>query len=146
MPHPTQSTYDDANLILRLYDLRREDKMRAARNWFVGNFRCKNMAEMSALCPPGSEFNAYFRQVASYWDMAGSFVNAGVLNGDLFFTNTREILVVWERVKPLISEMRGAFKDPTYLGNLEKAGIACADYVKRTGGDDAYAGFLARVS
>jgi hypothetical protein len=141
-----QSTYDDANLILRLYELRREDKMRAARNWFVANFRCKNMAEMSELCPPGTEANAYFRQVASYWDMAGSFVNNGVLNADLFFVNTREILLVWERVKPVIAEMRAAFKDPTYLGNLERAGIACAEFLTRTSGQEAYQAFVKRVS
>jgi hypothetical protein len=141
-----QSTYDDANLILRLYELRREDKMRAARNWFVANFRCKTMAEMGELCPPGTEANAYFRQVASYWDMAGSFVNAGVLNPDLFFMNTREILLVWTRVKPIHAEMRAAFKDPGYLGNLEKAGEACAEYVVRTSGKEAYEGFLKRIA
>lgn len=140
-----QSTYDDANLILRLYELRREDKMRAARNWFVANFRCKTMAEMSELCPPGTEANAYFRQVVSYWDMAGSFVSSGVLNADLFFTNTREILLVWERTRPLIAEMRAAFKDPNYLGNLEKTGQACADYIVRTSGQDAYDGFKKRI-
>lgn len=141
-----QSTYDDANLILRLYDLRREDKMRAARNWFVANFRCRTMAEMGELCPPGSEANAYYRQVVSYWDMAGSFVNAGVLNPDLFFMNTREILLVWERVKPIVAGARAAFKDPSYLGNLEKAGQACADYITRTSGEEAYKGFVARIS
>ncbi|MEO5922604.1 MAG: hypothetical protein ABIR70_02145 [Bryobacteraceae bacterium] len=141
-----QSTYDDANLILRLYELRREDKMRAARSWFVANFRCKTMAEMSALCPPGTEANAYFRQVVSYWDMAGSFVNSGVLNGDLFFTSTREILLAWERVKPIITELRAAFKDPSYLGNLEKAGSAAAEYITRTAGEEAYKAFVARIS
>lgn len=118
----SQPTYDDANLLLRLYELRREPKMRDARNWFFGNFKCKTMADYGQLCPPGSEHNAYFRQVASYWDMAGSFVNSGVMNPDLFFANSREILFVWERVKPIIGEVRGAFKDPHYLGNLEKAG------------------------
>jgi hypothetical protein len=140
-----QATYDDANLILRLYELRREEKMRAARNWFVANFRCKSLAEMQALCPPGTEHNAYYRQVASYWDMAGSFVNAGVLNADLFFANTREILLVWERLKPVIAEIRASFKDPTYLSNLEKAGEACAAYITRTAGEEAYKTFAARV-
>jgi hypothetical protein len=141
-----QATYDDANLILRLYEMRREEKMRAARNWFVSNFKCKTMADMQALCPPGSEPNAYFRQVASYWDMAGSFVNSGVLNGDLFFANTREILLTWERMRPVIVEVRAAFKDPTYLGNLEKAGQACAEWLTRTAGEEAYKAFVARVS
>jgi hypothetical protein len=57
----SQPTYDDANLLLRLYELRREPKMRDARNWFFGNFKCKTMAEFGQLCPPGSEPNAYFR-------------------------------------------------------------------------------------
>jgi hypothetical protein len=89
--------------------------------------------------------NAFYRQVASYWDMAGSFVNSGVLDGDLFFANTREILLVWERFKPIIAEIRTAFKDPTYLANLEKAGNASADYIRRTAGEEAYAAFTARV-
>ncbi len=142
---PSQPTYDDANLILRLYELRREAKMREARNWFFANFKCKTMADFSQLCPPGSETNAYFRQVASYWDMAGSFVNAGVLNADLFFANTREAIFVWERVKPVISEIRAAFKDPNYMGNLEKAGKACAEWIAKTSGEDAYKAFAARA-
>jgi hypothetical protein len=141
----SQPTYDDANLLLRLYELRREPKMREARNWFFGNFRCKTLAEYGQLCPLGSEPNAYFRQVASYWDMAGSFVNAGVMNPDLFFANSREILFVWERVKPILGEVRGAFKDPHYLGDLEKAGKACAEWVSKTSGEEAYKAFAARV-
>ena len=130
----SQPTYDDANLLLRLYELRREPKMREARNWFFGNFRCKTLAEYGQLCPLGSEPNAYFRQVASYWDMAG-----------LFLANSREILFVWERVKPILGEVRGAFKDPHYLGDLEKAGKACAEWVSKTSGEEAYKAFAARV-
>lgn len=140
-----QSTYDDANLVLRLYDLRREERMRTARNWFVANFRCQTMAQFGELCPPGSENNAYYRQVVSYWDMAGSFINAGVLSPDLFYANTREILLTWLRVQPLIGDIRIAFKDPTYLANLEQAGIGCADFLKRTAGEEAYKAFAARV-
>lgn len=141
----SQPTYDDVNLILKLYELRREAKMRDARNWFVGNFKCKTMAEFGQLCPPGSENNAYYRQCVSYWDMAGSFVNAGVLTPDLFFANTREILLTWERMKPIIAEIRTAFKDPNYLLNLEKAGGACAQWLAKSSGDEAYKAFVARV-
>ena len=77
--------------------------------------------------------------------MAASFVTSGVLNPDLFFANTREILFVWERVKPIIGEVRAAYKDPHYLGNLEKAGKACAEWVSKTSGEDAYKAFTARV-
>ena len=103
------------------------------------------MAEFSQLCPPGSETNAYYRQYTSYWDMAASFVNSGVLNAELFFSNAREVLFVWERVKPVIGEVRAAFKDPNYLGNLEKAGKACAEWVSKTSGEEAYKAFTARV-
>ncbi len=60
-----KATYDDVNLILKLYELRREDKMRAARSWFAANFKCKSMAEFGPLCPPGSESNAVMRQITS---------------------------------------------------------------------------------
>jgi hypothetical protein len=141
-----QATYDDVNLILRLYELRREDKMRAARGWFFGNFRCKNMEEFGKLCPPGTDANAHFRQFTSYWEMCASFVTAGVLNPDLFFANTREMLVCWERVKPIIGEVRAAFKDPSYLGNLEKCGIEFGNWISKTSGEEAYTGFVKRTA
>ena len=140
-----QPTYDDVNLILKLYELRREKKMREARNWFVANFKCKTLGDFWALCPPGSDPNAHFRQCASYWDMCGSFVNAGVLNADLFFVNTRELLLCWVRLSPVIEESRGAFGDPNYMGNLEKTGKACAEWLIRTSGQAAYDAFLKRV-
>ena len=115
----TQATYDDVNLILRLYDLRREGKMREARKWFISSFKARTTEEWNALCPLGSEENAYFRMVVTYWDMAASFVTDGVLNETLFFKNCREALYVWERVRDLVPSIRGTYKDPTYLKNLE---------------------------
>ena len=87
----SKATYDDVNLILKLYELRREEKMRAARSWFAANFKCKSMAEFGQLCPPGSEANAMMRQVTSYWEMAASFVTAGVLNEELLFAKQPRI-------------------------------------------------------
>src|SRR5271165_5299484 len=98
----TQATYDDANLILRLYELRREDKLRQAREWFAENCKVKSPEELMQLAPPGSKENAYVRMVVSYWEMACSFVTAGVLNQDLFFQSNGECLFVWERVRELI--------------------------------------------
>lgn len=138
-----KATYDDVNLILKLYELRREDKMRAARSWFVGNFKCKTKAESDALCPPGSEANAMFRQVTSYWDMAASFITAGVLNEELFFENNRELLFVWVRVEPIIAELRAAF-GPRYMKNLETVANAYGEFLDR-GGAGTYHAFKARV-
>ena len=80
------ATYDDAQLLLRLYELRREEKMRTARNWFMRNFRAETLEQFQDLCPLGSEENAYYRMVVSYWEMAASFVAMGVLHHELFAT------------------------------------------------------------
>ena len=124
-----KATYDDVNLILKLYDMRREEKMRAARAWFFANCKPKSMADFQQMCPPGSAENASFRQVASYWDMAASFVAAGVLNDVLFFQNNRELLFVWLRVEPVIGDMRTAFKDPNYMKNLETVATSFIAYL-----------------
>jgi hypothetical protein len=139
-----QATYDDVRLILRLYEMRREDKLRAARAWFSANFKAKTMAEYNQLCPRGSETNAYARQVTTYWDMVASFVNAGVLNQELFFQSGRELLFVWVRLEPLLGEFRAAMKDPEYYKNLETVGLAYAAHMKKKN-PEAYDGFVERV-
>ena len=139
-----QATYDDANLLLRLYELRRESKMREARAWFVSKFKPKSMADIQTLCPPGSDENARMRMVVTYWDMAASFITAGVLDGDLFFANNREMLLVYIRVRPLLPEMRAAFKDPTYWRNLEAVGEQFSAYLNKQAPGTLEA-FIARV-
>jgi hypothetical protein len=140
----SQATYDDVNLILKLYEMRREERMRAARSWFFANFKPKTMEAYQQLCPPGSDPNAFARQVTSYWDMAASFVTAGVLNEELLFQNNRELLFVWMRVEPIIGELRGAFKDPNYMKNLETVAKALIAYLDRSNPETVQA-FKARV-
>jgi hypothetical protein len=125
-------THDDANLILRLYELRREDKMRQARSWFVTNFFAKTMAEFNELCPPGSEPNAYARMVTSYWNMAASFMTNGVLNEDLFFQSGQELLLTWIRVKPLVAEMRTTTGYSNAWKNLEDVGERFIQHLNAT--------------
>jgi hypothetical protein len=139
------STYDDVNLMLRLYDIRREEKMRMARNWFVANFKPKSMAEFNHLCPPGSDQNAMARQVTSYWDMVASFIHAGVLNQDLFFQSNRELLFVWVRVHPIVDEVRAAFKDPSYMKNLETVANSYVEYLNKID-PETFPTFKARIS
>jgi hypothetical protein len=105
----SRPTYDDANLILRLYDMRREERMRKARAWFTANFKVKTWEELQKLAPGGSDENASYRMVVTYWDMVGSFITSGVLNKELFFESGRELLLVWERMRdvlPLASSTR----------------------------------------
>jgi hypothetical protein len=139
-----QATYDDANLLLRLYEMRREEKMREARAWFVANFKPKSMADIQQLCPPGSENNARMRMVSTYWDMAASFVTAGVLNADLFYANNREMLLVAIRLRPVLAEIRAAYKDPTFLANLETVAQQYSDHLNKVSPGTLDA-FVARV-
>jgi hypothetical protein len=144
MAQTAQATYDDANLVMRLYDLRREEKLREARAWFFASFKPKSMADIDQLCPLGSDNNARMRQVASYWDMAASFVTAGVLNPELFFASNREMLVVAVRFRPVMADLRAAFKDPSFLKNLETVGQQFSDYLDKAGPGTLDA-FVARV-
>src|SRR5215467_12535044 len=98
-------TYDDANLILKLYEIRREEKMRTARDWFGQNFHFKTMEEYNRQCPPNSSMNAYARMVTSYWDMVASFITGGILNQELFFQSGGEMLFVWERIRELVPQI-----------------------------------------
>jgi hypothetical protein len=139
-----QATYDDANLLLRLYDLRREPKMREARAWFVANFKPKSMEELQTLAPAGTENNARMRMVATYWDMAASFITAGVLNSDLFFQNNRELLLVALRMTPVLPAIRAAYKDPTFLKNLETVAGQYIEWLNRTT-PGTFEAFAARV-
>jgi hypothetical protein len=139
-----QATYDDANLILKLYELRREETLRKARSWFVANFNVTSPEEMMQKHPPGSQENTNSRMVISYWDMAASFVTAGVLNQELFFQSNGELLVVWEKVRPLIDAFRQMTKNPHAWGNLETVGNAYIKHVESRG-PEAYAAFQAML-
>jgi hypothetical protein len=139
-----QPNHDDAQLILRLYQLRREPKMRDARDWFARNFNATTLERYEALCPPGSEPNQFTRMVTSYWDMVASFVTNGVLHDELFFQSGRELLLVWERVRPITPALRKALKDSTMWTNLEAAGNAYAVWWERTS-PEAYRAFSARI-
>ena len=79
----------DAELLLRLYELRREEKLRRAREWLVGKFHADSMEEMEKQYPMGSEENALFRMAVSYWDMAASLVNHGLHQGRFVFREHR---------------------------------------------------------
>jgi hypothetical protein len=113
-------THEQANLLLRLYDTRREPRLREAREWFSANFHPKSPEDAMRVCPPGSRENAYMRMVLSYWEMAASLVNRGLIDEDLFFENTGEQWVVFEQVKPVLAAWRAMFSSPKFLSNLEE--------------------------
>jgi hypothetical protein len=140
MSGAARATYDDVNLIMRLYEMRREDRLRDARKWFTASFKVKSWDEFQALCPPGSEANASYRMVTTYWEMAASFLTSGVLNAELFYQSGRELLFVWERVRDFLPSARETMKHPRELRNLEEAAAAYIAWWNQTspGAHDAF--------
>ena len=88
---PKKPTAEDAKLIMRLYDLRREAEMRKARHWYAGWWPASTDEVLQILKAFGTQENAWFRQVNGYWDMAASFVLRGALNEELFFDSGGEM-------------------------------------------------------
>lgn len=109
----------DAELLLRLYDLRRETKLRQGREWFIRQFQAKTYDDYLAQAPAGSEESALFRMTVTYWDMAASLVNHGLVNEDLFFENTGEFWIVWDKVRNVAPALREKNKNPITWKNLE---------------------------
>ena len=113
-------THEQVNLLLKLYDLRREPKLREARDWFGANFHVKTIEDVMQVCPPGSQGNAFMRQVLSYWEMVAGIANRGLIEEEFFFENTGEQWGAFEQVKPVLAAWREMFSSPKFLANLEE--------------------------
>ena len=111
---------------MKLYELRREEKMREARNWMAGFFPESAEDIMNAMIDPAS--SAYFRMVTSYWDMAASFVNHGAIDTDMFRYTSGEHMIVFAKVEPHLEGFRTAMGNPNYLKNLEALVSQLPDY------------------
>jgi len=117
----TKPTHQQAELQLKVYDLRREAKLRQARDWFFKNYFVESMDDWKRIAPPGSENGSLAMMVLTYWDQTCALLNYGLLHEDLFFETSGEFFGVWERVKPILPACRQMFKNPLFLANLEKA-------------------------
>ena len=116
-------TTADAQLILQLYDLRREAEMRKARNWWAADFFPENADDfLKVSWAMGTQENNWLRQVSSYWGLAASFVLQGVLNEDLFLQPgfSGEMFLIYAKLHPFIKELREKAGDPHIFLNVEK--------------------------
>jgi len=117
-----KATAKDAELIMRLYDLRREPEMRKARNWWVGEFFPEGADDfMKVAFATGTQENNWLRQVGGYWSMAAAFVLSGALNRDLFLqpSISGEMYFIFAKVQPFLGDLRGKIGDPNMFRNLE---------------------------
>jgi hypothetical protein len=132
MTMKVQPTYDDANLILRLYELRREPRLREARKWMAGVAPFTSREQWLKVCPPGSEENASYRMVTTYWDMAASFVVNGIVNRELFYrSNNMELVLVWTKVREMVPELRAVAKNPFTMKNIEDVAVPFIEYLNQ---------------
>jgi hypothetical protein len=116
MRRPTPA---DADLLLRLYEMRREPELRRARQWFLTDFKPQGWLEIKLRYLTHSDEDRRFRMTTSYWEMVGTLVNRGVLHAELFFDHTGEDIVTWDRCRSWIAEARADIR-PTYLYQFER--------------------------
>jgi hypothetical protein len=120
---PKKPTFADAQLILQLYDLRREPEMRKARHWWLVEFWPRNADDFVKIASAlGSPENNWLRQVGSYWSMAASFVLQGALSEEMFIQPavSGEMFFLLAKVHPFLKELRQKLDDPQLFGNIEK--------------------------
>ncbi len=110
----------DTQSILKLYELRRDEKMREARQWYMTKFNPTSAADIVNLMLSGQAESANFRMVTSYWDTAASLVNNGGIDEKLFLDANTEHIAVFAKLEPFIAEVREAFSEKTYLLHLEQ--------------------------
>lgn len=124
MAKTRKPTVADAELALKLYDLRREPEMRKARNFVVVEFWPEKVDDITRhITAFGSQENAWLRQVVGYWEMAASFVVQGVLHEQAFYDSCSEAYFFFAKIKPLLKELRVAIESPQFLSNLEKVAL-----------------------
>jgi len=129
-----KATADDANLILKLYDLRREPEMRKARQWFGVEFWPTSADEFIKVASSfPSQENSWIRQVGGYWDMAASFVVLGALNEELFLQPgcSGEMFFVFGKIYPFLKEFREKTNNPDAFANVESVATSTKTARKR---------------
>jgi hypothetical protein len=125
------SKHEEADLILKLYELRREETMRKARDWYFREFNPESPADVDQVM--FSEHSGHLRMVLTYWDMAAALVNHGAISIELFNDTNGEHLSVFSKLEPLLDKMRAAY-GPQLLANLEKLIDATPDGRQRVAG------------
>src|SRR5499426_827319 len=117
----TKPTHEQAQLHLQVYDLRREARLRQARDWFQQNFVAETAEDAMRIAAPGTENGAFFGMVVGYWEQACALLNYGLLHEDLFFETSGEFFGVWEAIKVVVPQFREKLADQNFFSNLETA-------------------------
>lgn len=126
----TKPTHEQAQLHLQVYEMRREERLRQARDWFFKNYFADSLDDSMRIAAPGTETGTFVMMVFSYWEQACALLNYGLLHEDLFFETSGEFFGVWERVKPILQQGRERFGNKQFLAHLEKAGTRYETWIE----------------
>ena len=121
-------TLEEGSLILKLYELRREETMRKARDWYFREFHPESMADFNAAL--FGEHSGHLRMVVSYWDMAAGLVKNGAISLQMFNDTNGEHIGTFAKIEPLLTEIRAAFGQQ-WAANLEQLIDATTDGRKK---------------
>ncbi|MBK9155402.1 MAG: hypothetical protein IPM25_14515 [Chloracidobacterium sp.] len=124
----------DTIAILKLYELRRDEQMRAARQWYFSEFAPTSAADIVRLYRDGERASAYFRMVASYWDTAASLVLNGGIDKKMFLEANTEHIFVYAKIADHLPGVREMFGEPDFLINLEKLCREMPDFESKLAG------------
>ena len=124
---PRKATAEDAQIILKLYELRREPEMRKARHWYAGWWPASTDEILQVINSFGTQENAWFRQVNGYWDMAASFVLRAVLDEELFFDSGGEMWFTLAKLEPFLKEVRQKANIPQGFVRVETVATRTKD-------------------
>jgi hypothetical protein len=117
----SKPTHEQAQLHLQVFEMRREARLREARDWFFKNYFVETYDDAMRLASPGTENGTFVMMVIGYWEQACTLLNYGLLHEDLFFMTSGEFFGVWERIKATIPQGRQKFNNQLYLAEMEKA-------------------------
>ncbi len=121
--------FESAQLILKLFELRRDPVLREARTWFIREFHPETLADVKAAM--ASEHNPKLRMVVGYWDMAASLVTHGAIDRQMFLDANGEIFATFSKIHPLLSEIRGIAALPGFAKHLEAIVMSVPDVEPR---------------
>lgn len=120
--------------ILKLYELRRDEQMRTARQWYFSEFAPTSAMDIIALYRGGERMSANFRMVVSYWDTAASLVLNGGIDQKMFLAANTEHIFVYAKIADYLDEVRAMFREPDFFIHLETLCKAMPDFEQKLEG------------
>lgn len=122
---------NDVMAILKLYELRRDPEMRAARQWYFSRFAPTSAMDIVALYRAGERASANFRMVVSYWDTAASLVLNDGIDRKIFLDANTEHIFVYAKIADFLPEVRSLFHEPDYFIHLETLCRSMPDFEEK---------------